>query len=157
LTLAKFGKDGFADAYPIVSIDGQKKYHLVFACSHHKAATMANNIINGIEETFQHEKKEYKENLTGQMSLFSSEVTEGQIFSEKVRELKTSVLQLPKNRPLSRENLQYEVLVRYKYWFGKVGRKHLTQALRELLAEFPPKVTCLGTPGSDDSVITILE
>ena len=72
-------------------------------------------------------------------------------------QLKASTLLLPKNRPLTREDLHYELLVRYKHWFGKIGRKHLTQALKELLAELPQKITCLGTPGKDDSVITILE
>jgi hypothetical protein len=156
-TFAKFGKDGFAAAYPIVSIDGQRKYHLVFACAHHKAATLANNIVNGIEETFQHEKEEYQENQTGQMNLFSSEITERYIFAEKVRKLKDSILLLPKNSHLSRENLHYELLVRYKDLFGKIGRRHLTQALKELLAAFPQKIACVGTPGKDDSVITILE
>jgi three-Cys-motif partner protein len=157
ITFAKFGKNGFAAAYPIISIGGQRKYHLVFACAHRKAATLANNIVNGIEETFQREKGEYQENQTGQMNLFSSEVTEKHIFAEKVRKLKASVILLPKNRPLSRENLHYELLVRYKNWFGKIGGRHLTQALKELLAENPPKITCLGTPGKDDSVISILE
>jgi three-Cys-motif partner protein len=156
-TFAKFGKDGFAASYPIISIDGQKKYHLIFACAHLKAATLANNVVNGIEETFQREKEEYQENQTGQMNLFSSVVTEKHIFAEKVRKLKASILLLPKNKPLSREKLHYELLVRYKHWFGKIGGKHLTQALKELLAEVPPKITCFGTPGRDDSVISILE
>ena len=156
-TFAKFGKDGFAAAYPIISINGQRKYHLVFACAHIKAATLANNIVNGTEETFQHEKEEYKENQTGQMNLFSSEVTEKYIFEEKVHKLKASILLLPKNIPFSRERLQYELLIRDKHWFGKIGRKHLTQALKELLAELPSKITCLGTPGKDDSIISILE
>jgi hypothetical protein len=66
-TFNKFGKeDGFAASYPIISIGGQRKYHLIFACAHPKAATLASNIVNSIEETFQREKEEYAEQQTGQ-------------------------------------------------------------------------------------------
>ncbi|HEX3008110.1 MAG TPA: three-Cys-motif partner protein TcmP [Bacteroidales bacterium] len=156
-TFSKFGKKGFAASYPIVSIDGQRKYHLIFACAHLKAATLASNVVNSIEETFQHEKEEHIVDLTGQMSFFTSEVTEKQIFDDKVKKLKEAVLLLHKNKPLSREELHYEIMIQDKSWFGKIGRKHLTQALKELLNETSPKIRCIGTPGNDDAVFTILE
>jgi len=156
-TFNKFGKKGFAASYPIVSINEQRKYHLIFACAHPKAATLASNIVNGIEETFQHEKEEYKEHLTGQFSLFTSEVIEKQIFDNKVEKLMSAILFLPKNKPLSRVELHYEIIVQDKSWFGKIGRKHLTQALRELSNKSSPKIKCVGMPGSDESTFTILE
>jgi hypothetical protein len=156
-TFNKFGKHGFAASYPINSIDGQRKYFLVFACAHPKAATLASNIVNGIEETYQHEKKEYKEQRTGQMSLFTSEATEKQVFDDKVTKLKVTILSLPKNKAMTREELHYEILITDKSWFGKIGRKHLTQALKELLAELPAKIKAVGTPGNDNSTFTILE
>ena len=156
-TFSKFGKKGFAASYPIVSIDGQRKYHLIFACAHPKAATLASNIVNGIEETFQREKDEYIKQQTRQMSLFTTEVTEKQIFDEKVEKLKEAILRLPKNNPLTREELHYEVMTQDKSWFGKIGRKHLTKALRELLNEENQKIKCVGTLGNDKTVITILE
>jgi hypothetical protein len=156
-TLSRSGKDGFAAAYPIISIDGQKKYHLVFACAHPKAAILASDIVNGVEETFLREKEEYKENQSGQMNLFSAEVTAEQIFDNKVRMLKDSILKLSKNKPKNRVLLHYELLVRDKKWFGKIRGMHITRALKELLVEHPEKITCVGTPGSNDSVITILE
>lgn len=134
-TFNKLGKRGFAASYPIISINGQRKYHLIFACAHPKAAVLASNIVNSIEETLQREKEEYAEQQTGQMSLFTSEVTEKQIFDEKVEKLKEDTLRLPKNSPLSREELHFEIIVQDKSWFGKIGRKHLTKALRELLNE----------------------
>lgn len=118
---------------------------------------LASNIVNGIEETFQREKAEHKQNLTGQMSLFGSEVTEKQIFDDKVQKLKEAILRLPKNNPLSREELHYEIINQDKSWFGKIGRKHLTQALKALLNETSPGINCIGTPGNDDSIFTILE
>ena len=153
----KYNKKGFAASYPITSIDGTKKYHLVFACAHKKAATLASNIVNSIEETYQHEKEEYQEFQSGQMSLFSSDVTEKQVFEDKVKKLKIDILNLPKNKPLSREDLHLELMIHNKGWFGKIGRKHLTQSLKELLSETSPKIKCVGTPGNDDSIFTILE
>jgi len=153
----KYVRKGFAASYPIISINGQRKYHLVFACSNYKAATLASNIVNSIEETFQHEKEEYKENMTGQMSFFTSEASEKQIFDDKVNKLKEAILLLPKKRSMTREELHYEILSQGKGWFGKIGRKHLTQALKELLNECPTKAKSVGTPGNDDSIFTILE
>lgn len=156
-TFNKFGKRGFAASYSINSIDGQRKYFLIFACAHPKAATLASNIVNSIEETYQHEKEEYKVKQTGQMSFFTSEATEKQIFDDKVANLKVTILSLPKNKTMTREELHYEILTTDKRWFGKIGRKHLTQALKDLLAELPDKIKAVGTPGNDDSVFTILE
>jgi hypothetical protein len=91
------------------------------------------------------------------MSLFTSEITEKQVFDEKVRQLKATVMLLPKNQSMSREELHYKILSQDKRWFGKIGRKHLTQALKELLKEFSPKIECVGTPGNDEAIFTILE
>ncbi len=156
-TLGKFGKKGFAASYPIISMDGKRKYHLVFACSHKKAATLASNIVNGIEETFQREKQEYKERESGQMSLFPADVTEKHLLEGKVSRLKSFILTLPKGQPYSREELHYALMCHDKSWFGKIGRSHLTRSLKELLEETEPKIKCIGTPGNDDSIFTILE
>ncbi len=153
----KHARKGFAASYPIISINGQRKYHLVFACSNYKAATLANNIVNGVEETFKREQEEYKETQTDQMSLFPIDLTQNQIFEEKVKSLKNSLLSLPKNSPLKREELHFNLLRNNKNLFGKIGRSHLTQAIKELLGEFPPKIKCDGTPGSDEAIITLLE
>lgn len=154
---AKHNKKGFAASYPIVSLDGQRKYHLIFACSSYKAATLASNIVNGVEETFQREQEEYKDSQRAQMSLFPSQVTQNQVFSDKVKSLKKSLLNLPKNNPLKREELHYQLLIQDKIWFGKIGKKHLTQALKELLDEAPTKIKSTGAPGSEESIFTILE
>jgi three-Cys-motif partner protein len=153
----KFFRKGFAASYPIVSINGQRKYHLVFACSKNKAATLASNIINGVEETLKREQEEYKEAQTDQMSLFSIELTQNQIFDEKVKTLKRALLNLPKNNPLKRVELHYQLLINNKNLFGKIGRPHLTHALKGLLNELPQKIICQGTPGRDDAIITFLE
>jgi three-Cys-motif partner protein len=153
----KYTRKGFAASYPIISIDGQRKYHLVFACSNYKAATLANNIINGVEETFKREQEEYKENQAEQMSLFPIELTQNQIFEDKVKSLKKSLLALQKNNPLKREEMHFQLLLCNKNLFGKIGRSHLTQAIKELLNESPQKIKCEGTPGSDDAIISFLE
>lgn len=154
---SKRARKGFAASYPIISIDGQRKYHLVFACSNYKAATLASNIINGVEETLKREQEEYREAQTEQMSLFPIELTQNQIFEEKVKSLKNSLLALPKNNSLKREELHFQLLIHNKDLFGKIGKPHLTQAIKELLSEIPKKIKCDGTPGSDDAIISFLE
>lgn len=153
-TFNNHDKEGFAASYPIISIDGQNKYHLVFACSHNKAATLASNIVNIVEETYQHEKEKYRESKSGQMSLFT-ELTEKQIFYNKVNDLKKSILNMQKNKHRTREELHYELMCQDKAWFGKIRGKHLTPAIRELLNENPPRIKCIGTPGNDKSIIII--
>lgn len=49
---------GFATAYPIHSLTGTTKFHLVFAASHPKAAVLASDIIYGIGEYCQQEVAE---------------------------------------------------------------------------------------------------
>jgi len=152
----KFGKKGFAAAYPISSLDGKRKYHLVFACSHPLAATLASNIVNGEEENFQIEMQEYLESKRHQLSLFPMEPTQEEIFSDKVSRLKDKIVLLSKKQPLKRTYLHYKLLCYDKNLFGKIGRKHLTQALKELLNENPPRIVCNGTPGSDQATITLI-
>lgn len=152
-----FGKKGFAASYPIISMNGQSKYHLVFACANKTAATLASNIVNGTEEKFQHTKGEIIEKQRRQMSLFTLEYTEEQIFEGKVQDLKQAILQSSKNKPFSRIELHYELMLNNKKWFGKIGRRHLTKALKELLNETTPKIKCVGTPGNDNALLTILE
>lgn len=156
-TFEYFGENGFAAAYPIISLDGQSKYHLIFACSNSKAATLASNVVNGVEETFQREKEKYKESKAMQLSLFPREITEAEIMGQKVDMLKKLILSLPKAEKITRELLHYRLLRTNKDLFGIIGRKHLTRALKGLLDEKPPRITCAGTPGSDNAIITILE
>ena len=150
------GKNGFAAAYPIVSLDGQRKYHLVFACSHPKAATLASNIVNGEEETFQIEAANYKEMRTKQMSFFPIGITREEIFNEKVDRLKFDIYSSFRGKTIEREELHYELMCLDKGWFGRIGRRHFTQALKDLLNETPPKILTDGSPGDDKAKITVL-
>jgi three-Cys-motif partner protein len=154
----KFGKKGFAASYPIISMNGECKYHLLFACANQTAATLASSIVNGTEEQFQHEKGENMWQHNGQMSLFNVvEFTEEQLFERKVQQLKQAITGLSKNTPFTRTALHYELMLKDKKWFGKIRTRHLTKALRELISENPPKVAAKGAPGNYDSVFIILE
>lgn len=148
---------GFASAYPIHSLNGERKYHLVFACTHPKAAILANNIVNIVEEQFQREKEEYREGQTGQSSLFPLEITEGQIKDQKVRGLKKGLLALTKNKDMSREELHFEYLVQNKSQFGRVGATHFTRALKEVLADYPLKIKASGSVSNENTTFTLIE
>lgn len=156
-TLAISGKDGYAAAYPIISIDGIKKYHLIFACKHPKAVTLASDIVNSIEESFEREKAEYQEVQSGQLNLFPRDITAQQIFNAKVDELKSMIMEIPKNSPISRQKIHCHILNQNKKLFGKFRGTHLTNAINELLAESPKRILCKGVASNNESIITILE
>ena len=84
------------------------------------------------------------------MSLFTSEVTEKQIFDVKVKNSKKLFYVYPRIIRYQRRT-QYEISIQDKSWFGKIGRRHLTKVLKELLSEEKSKIKCVGTPGNDES------
>jgi three-Cys-motif partner protein len=120
---------GFAAAYPIRSLTGTRKYHLVFSASHPKAAVLASNIIYGTEEDYQREVAEYKERNTQQLSLFSLDPTPEHIFEDKVKQLQEAIRNHYQGKTIARIDLHTSLLME---WFGKVSGKHLTAALKSL-------------------------
>ncbi len=129
--ITKYKNSGFAAAYPIRTIENERKYYLVFACSHPKAATLASNVVNGIEETFEIEKLDYKEKQTGQLALFRPEITEEQTRMSKIRLTKNAIRNLGEFDQC-RIDLHYSLLVENPTLFGKIRGTHLTSALKEL-------------------------
>ncbi|MCX7756132.1 MAG: hypothetical protein N2117_12955, partial [Anaerolineales bacterium] len=118
--------------------DGTKKYHLLFACKNQKAAVLANDVINTVEDDLPIKQAEYAEQIrlrsTGQLPLFYSTPSPEVIFIEKVNALKQSVLEwLPEQT--DGQTIHYELIRRNRSWFGTFRRRHLTQVLNELKNE----------------------
>lgn len=132
------GKNGFVGAYPIISLDGAKKYHLLFACKNQKAAVLANDIINTVEDDLPIKQAEYAEQIrlrkTRQLAFFDNTPNAEEIFKEKVNELKQNLLEwLPAQT--DGQTIHYELIRRNRNWFGTFRRKHLTHVLNELKSE----------------------
>lgn len=120
----------FVFPYPIRSIDGTGKYHLIFATGHLRGAIVASELVCGAEESYQKELEEYKINQTGQLSLFSHfDPSEEEIFKNKVNLLAQTMWDKCKGTSLSRDQIYERILPQ---WFGKVRSTHVTNALRLL-------------------------
>jgi len=132
------GENGFVGAYPIISLNGEKKYHLLFACKNKKAAILANDVINTVEDDLPIKQAEYAEQIrlqrTGQIALFDNTPSPDEIFNQKVVEIKRYVLQwLPAQADV--QTIHYELFRQNPNWFGTFRQKHLTRVLNELKTE----------------------
>jgi three-Cys-motif partner protein len=124
---------GFAAAYPIRSIVEQDKYFLVFATGHPRGAIIASELVCGMEETYQRELEEYKATQPRQLSLFEKQKpTKEEIFQDKVTCLADDIWSLCRGQYLSRVEVYERILPK---WFGKLRSKHITSALKKLLAD----------------------
>lgn len=149
---------GFASAYRVYSLNDQLKYHMVFACAHPKAARLASDIINGEEDNYQRERQEFIEKHTQQMSLFPLDPSAEEIFAEKVSRLKDQVQRKFLGQTITRSDLHYQLLcMDSKYWFGRMGRTHLTRVLEDLKGGLKPAITCDGPISTDSTRITFVK
>jgi len=64
--LKTINKFGYSAGFPIVSLEGQNKYHLVFAASHIKAVILASETVYSVERNRPQEMEEYQQKKTGQ-------------------------------------------------------------------------------------------
>lgn len=150
------GVDGFTGSYPVTSINGQNKYHLLFACKSPKAAVLASDVVNKVEETFEREQMDYQEcqrlAKSGQLNLFSVAPTEQQILQSKVDDLKPLILGLA-SKICTVEQLRYCLIQENKKLFGKIRQTHITKALTQLRDD--GKITLTGAPSKDDSSVMV--
>lgn len=126
---SKFRGTGFAACYPIKTLNNQCKYYLMFATAHEMGAILASETVYGVEETYQREAQEFKERQARQLSLFSLDPTEEEIFQKKVEELQDDIWKACKGETLSRTNIYITI---WEKWFGRIKGKHMTAALNQL-------------------------
>lgn len=120
---------GFVAAYPIRSITEQDKYSLIFATGHPRGAIIASELICSTEETYKREVEEYKANRPRQLSLFSRDPSEEEIFQSKILQLADSMESVCKGKNLTRSEIYERILPE---WFGKIRATHVTKALKVL-------------------------
>ena len=104
-------RTGFAAAYQIKAIEGNSKYHLVFATASNKGLNLASNIVYSIEESYQKEVVWYRNNRTNQLPLFDSlDPSDKEIFEEKVENITKQILQDLPGSSLSRRALHTHLI-----------------------------------------------
>ena len=147
---------GFTGSYPVISLNGQNKYHLLFACKSPKAAVLASDVVNRVEETFEREQSDYQERQrfvkSGQLSLFSVAPTAEQILQSKVDDLKPLILILV-SKLCTVHQLRYSLIQKYKRLFGKIRQTHITTALTQMRDE--GKITLTGAPSKGETNVIV--
>lgn len=140
------GKDGFVGSYPIISLDGQNKYHLLFVCKNSKAAVLASDVVNTVEDDLPIKQSEHREEQrfakTGQLSLFPTKPSRSDILAERVKTIRKHVEMFLQEGELSVDEIRYKLICQYPDLFGGFRQTHLTRALKEL--EKASKVTLSG-------------
>lgn len=126
---------GYSAAYRIGSLEGEHKYHLVFATANNKGLILASNIVYDIEENYQREVEWYRQNRTGQMSLFTQfEPSKEDILKEKVAVIRPLIQNTWTRQEASRRDIHADLINRYG-WFGRLKGTHITAALRTLVED----------------------
>jgi three-Cys-motif partner protein len=150
----KRGKSGFSAAFPIVSLEGQNKYYLVFSAAHSKAAFLANDTVYSVERNRPHEIAEYQLKKTGQPSLFSFEPNEQEISQFIAEQLANDIWKLFKGKNADRREIFFKILtIDNSKWFGKFASSHLTRAINLLETEKYPRMKFRDGPISKEETI----
>ena len=138
-TLNKFG---YSAGFPIISLEGQNKYHLVFAASHRKAVILASETVYSVERNRPQEMQEYQQKKTGQPFLLNLEPSEDEISKFKAEELADDIWRLCTGKQLNRSDIYMKLLNdNKKKWFGRFSGAHLNLALSNMESEENPRIT----------------
>lgn len=135
-------KFGYSAGIPIISLEGQNKYHLVFAASHPKAVILASETVYSAERNRRQEMQEYQQKKTGQPFLFNLNPSEEEISTFRAEELANDIWRLCTGNQLSRSDIYIKLLKEdKKKWFGRFSSAHLNLALSNMESETNPRIT----------------
>ena len=139
--IKKYKPFSFSAYYPIVSLEGQNKYYLVFAASHPKAVILASETIYSVERNRPKEVEEYQQKKTGQMLLLSTEPSEDELSVFITSNLAQDIWEICKGKQLSRQDIYVNLLKQHKgKWFGRFSGSHFNNALKNLEEETNPRI-----------------
>ena len=152
----KSRKSGYSAAFPIISLEGETKYHLVFAASHEKAAMLASQTVYSAERNRAKETQDYQQRKSGQFFLFPPEPNEDELVAFIAEKLRIDIARLCAGEQLSRRDI-FMRLIRCngKKWFGRFSSSHLTKALTLLEEGIDPMIKSkTGTNSQDKTLFT---
>lgn len=135
-------KFGYSAGIPIISLEGQNKYHLVFAASHPKAVILASETVYSVERNRPQEMQEYQQKKSGQPFLFNLEPSEKEISKFKAKELTNDIWRLCTGKQWSHSEIYMKLLTYDKNkWFGRISGVHLNLAISNMESETNPRIT----------------
>lgn len=133
---------GYSAGFPIISLEGQNKYHLVFAASHRKAVILASETVYSVERNRTQEMQEYQQKKTGQPFLFNPDSSEEEISTFRAEGLANDIWRLCTGNRLSRSDIYIKLLKEdKKKRFGHFSSAHLNLALSNMESETNPRIT----------------
>jgi three-Cys-motif partner protein len=145
---------GYSAAFPIVSLEGDNKYYLVFAASHPKAVILASETVYSVERNRAQEIRDYLEKKTGQLFLFSTDPSENELATLIAEKLIDDIWHLCYGKKLSRQEINITLLKNdKKKWFGHFSSAHLNLALSIMENENNPRIIQRSGPRSQDKTI----
>jgi hypothetical protein len=135
--------DATTVSYPVRTISGQLKYHLIFVTRHSSGLLAMSDVIYRVDSDYLREQRDYltsapdrRAAMSGQASLWSSEEltpptpNDSEVDARIATQLTPDILQACKRRQvLTFGQLQEELIPQ---WFGGALEKHYSKAVREL-------------------------
>jgi three-Cys-motif partner protein len=132
---AKMRRQGYAHHYLIRSLAGENKYHMVFACGHYRGAIVASEIVYKVEAKYQDRVKELvpakPQARQGHLPGFVADNNDPKQF-DLMEDLSDSIYEKCAGKKLSRDQVYIQI---WDDWFGKMGSRHVTQALKYMAAD----------------------
>lgn len=136
------GRLRFATAYPIRTIEGYIKYHLVFATGDKLGVKLMSDVLYKVESQFieeqnAHEQQKQEMLLAGQMSMFEDETpTQADIYQQHLRNIQNSILEIVKDgrAEWNFDDLRFELIMN-RSWFARMSEKEFRAAVKALYEE----------------------
>jgi three-Cys-motif partner protein len=153
-------RTAFTAAYQIRSLQGENKYHLLFAAADKKAYVLASNIVYLKEEEHKRDKERYQKELhevVGQMTMdfvIGDSDEEKRIFEITVQKLVKEMWPRFRGARISRQDLHTHLINAQDTRFGQFGRRHMTAALKRIQDGEQIGSIAEGTLGDEGVVIT---
>lgn len=140
LTSISGGRLEFAKSYPIRSLDGQTKYHLVFSSGDRLGIKLMSDILFKVEEQYQADREAYakaQESQYTQLSFISEPQPDPKFIQEqRISVVQDAILQTGSGRKAEWEfyELCCELIINQN-WFARLSEKEIRAACKALYAK----------------------
>lgn len=136
------GRLRFAAAYPIRTIEGYVKYHLVFATGNRLGAKLMSDVLykaesQYVEEQMTHERQKQDTLSGGQLSLFEEESPSStDLYDQQIRNIQNTILEVGRDAKdeWNFDDLRLELIIN-RNWFARMSEKEFRAAIKALHAQ----------------------
>ena len=156
------GRLRFAAAYPIRTIDGYIKYHLVFATGDQLGVKLMSDVLYKteslfIEEQTAHEQQKQEHLLAGQMILFGEEApSQAELYKQHLQNIQNSILEIARTSRTTWnfDDLRLELIIN-RNWFARMSEKDFRAAVKALYTKGKIERLSPGRAWNKDTLLRI--